>query len=206
MIKVDITERCPLLAHGLVNILTSHGFQVIGCRTTATDAFPWRADVFVLDPAAVATGSLAEFVHAAQRVAPVLLLADAADPECYRSTGAAGLVDRHTELDGLLQAVRTVADGGSGWGVPAPEPGGGRPDGGDPALSPREQQVLRQIARGLTHGQVARRLGISPHTVDTYVKRIRSKLDIGNKAELTRAAVLGSYDTPAGALTRGGTS
>ena len=39
----------------------------------------------------------------------------------------------------------------------------------------------------------SRRLGISAHTVDTYVKRIRSKLAVGNKAELTRAAVLGRY-------------
>jgi DNA-binding CsgD family transcriptional regulator len=58
-------------------------------------------------------------------------------------------------------------------------------------LSEREGQVLRQISRGLTHGQIATRLGISPHTVDTYVKRIRAKLGAGNKAELTRAALLG---------------
>ena len=58
-------------------------------------------------------------------------------------------------------------------------------------LSEREEQVLRQIAHGLTHGQIATRLGISPHTVDTYVKRIRAKLGVGNKAELTRVALLG---------------
>jgi len=58
-------------------------------------------------------------------------------------------------------------------------------------LSGRELQVLRQISRGLTHGQIATRLGISPHTVDTYVKRIRAKLGVGNKAELTRIALDG---------------
>ena len=63
----------------------------------------------------------------------------------------------------------------------------------DTALSTRERQVLQYIACGYTHGQAARRLGISPHTVDTYVKRIRAKLAVGNKAELTRAAVLGKY-------------
>ncbi|MFH8338381.1 LuxR family transcriptional regulator [Streptomyces sp. AM6-12] len=56
-------------------------------------------------------------------------------------------------------------------------------------LSPREEQVLRFIASGMTHGQVARRIGISQHTVDTYVKRVRSKFGIGNKAELTRVAL-----------------
>jgi DNA-binding CsgD family transcriptional regulator len=67
-------------------------------------------------------------------------------------------------------------------------------------LSEREEQVLRQISHGLTHGQIATRLAISPHTVDTYVKRIRAKLGVGNKAELTRAALLGRVvaDQPAG--------
>jgi DNA-binding NarL/FixJ family response regulator len=58
-----------------------------------------------------------------------------------------------------------------------------------PALSTREQQVLAAIARGLTHAQIARRLHISVATVDTYVARIRAKLGVGNKAELTRAAL-----------------
>ncbi|HEX5118010.1 MAG TPA: helix-turn-helix transcriptional regulator [Pseudonocardiaceae bacterium] len=49
--------------------------------------------------------------------------------------------------------------------------------------------MLRHIAAGLTHGQVANRIGISHHTVDTYVKRIRVKLGVGNKAQLVRAAL-----------------
>ncbi|KOU53780.1 hypothetical protein ADK54_03590 [Streptomyces sp. WM6378] len=57
------------------------------------------------------------------------------------------------------------------------------------ALSVRERQVLRLLADGLTHDQAARRLGISRHTVDTYVKRIRAKLALGNKAELVKAAM-----------------
>jgi DNA-binding CsgD family transcriptional regulator len=59
-----------------------------------------------------------------------------------------------------------------------------------PPLSERERQVLTCIGTGYTHDQTARRLGISPHTVDTYVKRIRGKLGIGNKAELARAAFM----------------
>ncbi|MFD9907833.1 response regulator transcription factor [Streptomyces sp. NPDC059063] len=47
--------------------------------------------------------------------------------------------------------------------------------GGLPALSPRERQVLAHIAAGLSHKQIARRLGISVHTVGTYLRRIRGK-------------------------------
>jgi DNA-binding NarL/FixJ family response regulator len=69
---------------------------------------------------------------------------------------------------------------------------GGRPvraqDGVQP-LAPREEETLSLIARGFTHAQVATRMGISRATVDTYVERIRTKLQLGNKAELTRAAI-----------------
>ncbi|MEU7870001.1 LuxR C-terminal-related transcriptional regulator [Dactylosporangium sp. NPDC049140] len=57
------------------------------------------------------------------------------------------------------------------------------------ALSPREQQTLDLIASGFTHAQVASRMGVRKATVDTYVERIRAKLQLGNKAELTRAAL-----------------
>ncbi|MFC0861424.1 response regulator transcription factor [Sphaerimonospora cavernae] len=63
-----------------------------------------------------------------------------------------------------------------------------RPAAARPHLSQRELQVLISIADGLTHAQIARRLGISPHTVDTYVKRIRSKVGGGNKAHLVKVS------------------
>jgi two-component system, NarL family, nitrate/nitrite response regulator NarL len=55
-------------------------------------------------------------------------------------------------------------------------------------LAPRERQVLTSLAEGLTHKEIARGLGLSKTTVDTYVQRIRQKLGVGNKAELARVA------------------
>jgi DNA-binding NarL/FixJ family response regulator len=56
-------------------------------------------------------------------------------------------------------------------------------------LSRREEQTLNLIAKGFTHAQIATRLNVQKTTVDTYVERIRAKLQVGNKAELTRAAL-----------------
>jgi RNA polymerase sigma factor (sigma-70 family) len=94
------------------------------------------------------------------------------------ATAAAGsrvivVLSQRDSVDALLSAIRAVTESRMA------------------GLSERERQVLGHIARGLTQGQVARRLGISEHTVDTYVKRIRAKLGAGNKAELTRLALLG---------------
>jgi DNA-binding NarL/FixJ family response regulator len=65
-----------------------------------------------------------------------------------------------------------------------------RPPRSDPhGLAPREVETLRLIASGLTHSQVAKRMGLSQATINTYAKRIRSKLNVNNKAELTRLAI-----------------
>lgn len=56
-------------------------------------------------------------------------------------------------------------------------------------LSSRQLEALDLIAQGYTHGQVARRMGIAESTVDTHVQRVRDKLRLGNKAELTRVAL-----------------
>ncbi|MFE9737698.1 DNA-binding response regulator [Streptomyces sp. NPDC006477] len=84
----------------------------------------------------------------------------------------------------LVDAVRRVAGPG-----PAPAVAGTVARQGVATLSPREREVLRHLVEGCTHDQAARRIGISQHTVDTYVKRIRSKLGAHNKAQLVRAAL-----------------
>ncbi|MFF7974743.1 LuxR C-terminal-related transcriptional regulator [Streptomyces sp. NPDC007905] len=56
-------------------------------------------------------------------------------------------------------------------------------------LAPRERETLGHIAAGRTYLQTARHMGLSKHTVDAYLRRIRAKLDITSTAELTRLAV-----------------
>ncbi|WP_299772440.1 LuxR family transcriptional regulator [uncultured Tateyamaria sp.] len=55
-------------------------------------------------------------------------------------------------------------------------------------LSPRERQILRWIARGKSNSSIADILLLSPHTVDTLVRRIFSKLGVTDR---TTAAVKG---------------
>ncbi|MFF5447965.1 response regulator transcription factor [Streptomyces sp. NPDC012888] len=56
-------------------------------------------------------------------------------------------------------------------------------------LAPREQEALRHIAAGCTYLQTARQMGLSKHTVDAYLRRIRAKLGINTTAEMTRLAI-----------------
>lgn len=57
--------------------------------------------------------------------------------------------------------------------------------------SSREREVLGHIARGATYREIARRMDVSLHTVDTYVRRIRAKTGARNRTHLLLLASQG---------------
>jgi DNA-binding NarL/FixJ family response regulator len=56
-------------------------------------------------------------------------------------------------------------------------------------LTPREVEVLRLVAQGLTNAQIARQLVVSLHTVNNHVRSILSKLGTPSRSAATRFAV-----------------
>ena len=58
----------------------------------------------------------------------------------------------------------------------------GRPPTAD--LPPRLQQALRALLSGDSEKQVARRLGVTPHTAHAYVKEIYRRVGVASRAEL----------------------
>lgn len=192
MIRVDIIDSSPVFLIGLSHVLAADGIRVVGARTSPAERMSWLADAMLVDAEALAHMDALGYVNRCSRSMAVLVLSGDPVPEGRRwlDAGAATVLSRRTPGQGIVDAVRTAV-----------APRGERPYRSmrpdDPpldqanALSEREEQVLRHISQGLTHSQIATRLGISRHTVDTYVKRVRAKLGAGNKAELTRAALLG---------------
>ena len=68
-----------------------------------------------------------------------------------------------------------------------PEPG--VPEAHAAGLNARETEVLRLVATGLTNGQVAERLFLSPRTVEWYLASIYRKLGLHSRTEAARFAV-----------------
>jgi DNA-binding CsgD family transcriptional regulator len=59
-----------------------------------------------------------------------------------------------------------------------------RPAHGWESLTATERAVSLLVAEGLTNGAAARRLYISPHTVNTHLRHVFAKLDVSNRVEL----------------------
>ena len=112
-------------------------------------------------------------------------------------TGVRGVVTAGSEPPAIELAARAVAAGGCHISAELAgrldtlfEPTG---ENQAPLLTIKEIEVVRYIALGLTHRQIARRLGVSEATVHTHAKRLRRKLGATNKADLTRRAIQLGY-------------
>jgi DNA-binding NarL/FixJ family response regulator len=192
VIRVEILDSSPIFLIGLVQILSEFGIKVLGANTVLGQV-SWLADAVLIDPEALSPHDDLRYIAELAKTTAVVVLCSRipADRDRYLEAGACAVISKREPGEALVAAIRAATAGGT-----PPRPTGTvtadaeRSDPPSQPLSEREEQVLRQISRGLTHGQIASRLGISPHTVDTYVKRIRAKLGVGNKAELTRAALL----------------
>ena len=67
------------------------------------------------------------------------------------------------------------------WDDPASESGDPSRRGAPAGLSPRELEVLRLVARGLTDAEVGVRLFISPRTVARHLQSIYNKLGVNSR-------------------------
>ncbi|MDQ3628146.1 MAG: LuxR C-terminal-related transcriptional regulator [Actinomycetota bacterium] len=111
---------------------------------------------------------------------PLLVLARHADDNAVRlarSADAAGIIDWTGQSSCLVSAVRELSGGGRYYSSAR------RPGERDPVseLTVREQSILVRLAHGDHNDDIARTLGISPHTVRTHVQRVLGKLDVPNR-------------------------
>jgi DNA-binding NarL/FixJ family response regulator len=193
LIRIDILTNSPVYLVGLAQTLRNSGIQVVATRSSLEEEPFWLADALVVDAEALPEDG-PRHVSAMAQDATVLVVNHQMpeEAEAYLSAGAVTVVARREPAERIASAIRSVIGGPGRRPEPVVRTAQESTPGGlkDLKLSGREEQVLRHISLGMTHSQIATRLGISSHTVDTYVKRIRAKLGAGNKAELTRAAML----------------
>jgi DNA-binding NarL/FixJ family response regulator len=160
-------------------------------------------DVVLLDVHMPGGGGL-EVLRACQDLSAsvrflALSVSDAAeDVVAVIRAGARGYVTKTIAPAELVAAVRRIASGDAvfsprlaGFVLDAFGTGVGDTAAADDELdrlSAREQQVMRLIARGRTYREVASELFISIKTVETHVSSVLRKLQLSNRAELTRWA------------------
>ena len=102
--------------------------------------------------------------------------------------GARGYVRKDADPEVLLGAIRAV-DRGRMFVDPAAVSAVSLAAAPGSELSPREREVLRHAAFGLTNREIAEHLAIGEETVKTHVGRILSKLDLQHRTQLLAYAL-----------------
>lgn len=197
MITVGVVDDHPVARWGLEHLFAGHQDIRIAASVPSPEDLGEHADldVVIVDLYLRSDVPALPTVHALSARHHVLVMS-ASGRQCdvlaALKVGADGYLTKDAADDEVVQAVRTVAADGfylSSSVANFLEADLDQRTAERPLLSAREQQALSYIARGFTHTQTARRMNIRPTTVDSYVERIRHKLGLGNKADLTRMAI-----------------
>ncbi len=211
-IKILVADDHPLFRRGLVALLNDQAdYHVVGEATSGPQALELsrhiQPDLVLLDVHMPGGGGLpvlpAMKCDLGLRVLMLTISDQDEDLMGAIAAGADGYMLKSAEPEELCWAIQQVMAGHS---VLSPEitsavmQAATRVHHQAPqiSLSPREGEVLAELARGATTTDIAATLVISPSTVKTHVRNILDKLGASNRAEAVgRAAALGLLDRQA---------
>ena len=205
-IRILVVDDHTLFRRGLTALLgRDPRFCVVGDAADAGEAQrraqELRPDLVLLDnhlPGVNGIAALPALLEAAPgaRVLMLTVSEDEADLSAALRNGAAGYLLKTIEGDALAAAIlrvmrgeAVVADEMTGKLVAAYRDATATPTAAvAPAspiaqLSPREQEILRGIARGASNKAIARELGIAETTVKIHVQHVLRKLDVASRVQ-----------------------
>ena len=199
-IRVVVADDHPIWRDAVERDLVAAGMSVVGVAGDGDKAVrvvrATSPDVLVCDLQMPGLSGV-EVTRAVSAMTKVLVLSasgEQADVLEAVKAGATGYLVKSASAAELVDAVRRTAAGDAVFtpglaGLVLGEYRRTADDDSAPKLTPRETEVLRLVAKGLTARQVAERLVLSHRTVENHVQNTLSKLQLHNRAQLVRYAV-----------------
>jgi DNA-binding NarL/FixJ family response regulator len=195
-VRVVIAEDLALLRDGLFRLLTAYDMDVVAAVDNGPDLrkalIEHRPDVSVVDvrlPPTFTNEGLTAAIEARQAIPglPVLILSQHVEPLYAKELLASGgnglgylLKDRVSDVRRFVEAVRTVAGGGTAMDPEVVVQLLARRARDEPlaSLTAREREVLAVMAEGRTNAGIAARLVITEKAVSKHINNIFTKLGL----------------------------
>ena len=201
MISVSLIEDDPAFLAAVAAMIgaSSRHRLLDACASTeeARRILPAQPpDIALVDiqlPGASGIALVAELAPRLRETAFIMITALDTDAAIFDAlkAGAVGYLLKDFDAPNLLAAIDDAARGGSpmSWSIarrvvqslsrpPAPTPAAEVQ-----TLSPREGEVLAELARGLPYKQIADRLKLSEHTIRIHIRGIYRKLHVNSRTE-----------------------
>jgi DNA-binding NarL/FixJ family response regulator len=196
-IKILIIEGETLVRVGVRTILSAQAdFEIVGEAETSEEGFELfkqtRPDVVLMSlrlAEACAVDEIDRFLEFAPKAKIIVLASRVGDAEISRSLqkGAFGYVLKNVSESDLIKALRTVAAGKKF--IPPKVAEILSENFGQEALTPSEENILREIVAGKSNKEIAYDLKISENTVKTHVKNIFDKLGVSDRTTAATMAI-----------------
>jgi two-component system nitrate/nitrite response regulator NarL len=198
--RILIADDHPLYREGVARTLSADpGLEVVAAASDGEEAvalaLDLRPDLVLLDLSMPGAGGLAA-LQALRRAAPdlrvAILTASEEDQDVIEAlkAGAQGYVLKGIGGDALVAAVKDLARGQT---YVSPHLAGRMLDilraeregraAAPQRLTPREEEILRELAEGKSNKEIARALSIQEKTVKHHVTVILQKLQVRNRTE-----------------------
>jgi two-component system, NarL family, response regulator DevR len=206
-IRILIADDHEVVRIGLAAMLAAQeGFEVVAQAATGDEAtrltLQHRPDVVVMDIRMPGGSGIdaCRAITAARPGIPVIMLTSHADSDALFDAidaGASGYVLKRIGSRELVDAVRTVASGGSLLDPAVTRSvlerirNAGRLEeaGAFADLTEQERRVLAHIADGASNRQIADRMGLAEKTVRNYVSNILAKLALESRSQAAAYAI-----------------
>ncbi len=203
--KILIADDHSLVRDGITSLLEAAGHEVVGQASNGQEALEearrLRPDIVLMDismPQMDGLEALSRMTREMPQVRVVMLTVSDNDADLLASikAGAKGYLLKNLTTDGFLRALEELERGGYAM---SPQSAFRLIEGllehsreaasPQETLTPREVDVLKLAARGLSNKAIAGKLSVSENTVKYYVKKILQKLGVQNRTEAVARAV-----------------
>ena len=201
IVRVFIVDDHPMVVEGLKALLGQlENIKVAGAASNAFDAIPFlrknAIDLVLLDINLPDVNGIdlckkikKDFPDV--RVLGISTFSERSYISRMIANGASGYLIKSASAEEIAWAIQTIMEGKFYMSLDMEhilQASAMAPAGLLPALTKREEEILRLIAEGLTNNQIAEKLFISPLTVDSHRKNLLTKLKVNNTASLIRLA------------------
>ncbi|MBP3191809.1 response regulator transcription factor [Natronogracilivirga saccharolytica] len=205
--KIVLVEDHPMMQKGMeMTLQTEPDFEVAGMVSTAEEAFglieETRPDIAVVDISLPGMNGIELIRHLRSGYPDLrILVVSRHEEELFAEravrAGAQGYIMKLHAGEQIVDAVRRIANGGLYLSEAVSQKllmgisSASDNKNASPLerLTDRELEIFRLIGRGKPAKEIAKRLNISPKTVDTYKSRISEKLNIPDRASLLQQAM-----------------
>lgn len=207
MIRVLLADDHELFADGLASILEkSEDIDLVKTVCSGKDALDFlnfnSVDIAVLDidmpaPDGIEATKLIKQKHPGTKVLILSMYKQEVKVKHANDAGADGYVLKDSRKAVFLEAIHKIHAGGRYWDQGVIDayikPKSNAATHVAAALTDREKEILTMIGQGKQSKHIGDALFISPATVDTHTRNIKSKLNIDNRLQLVIYAKENGY-------------